>query len=190
LVERLESLIANGKSLPLTRNVIVDRESALNLIDDLRSAVPEEVRAAKRISHDREQIMERSQDEAEQIVARAQEQAAYLIAERGLLEAATAQSEEIVARAQADAATTRNGADEYASTVLNDLAAEVDRTLRGIEGGLQLLDERRAAYGASSKPLTAASTAPAPAEADEDYDDAAYVDPRRAERDPDGYGRR
>jgi hypothetical protein len=189
LVERLESLIANGKSLPLTRNVIVDRETALNLIDDLRSAVPEEVRAAKRISHDREQIMERSQDEAEQIVARAQEQAAYLIAERGLLEAATAQSDEIIARAQADAAATRNGADEYASSVLNDLAAEVDRTLRGIEGGLQLLDERRGAYGATA---TAPPVVPAAgaAEADDDYDVQAYVDPRRAERDPDGSGRR
>jgi hypothetical protein len=170
--------------------VIVDRETALNLIDDLRSAVPEEVRAAKRISHDREQIMERSQEEAEQVVARAQEQAAYLIAERGLLEEATAQSEQILVRANDDATATRNGADEYAASVLNDLAAEVDRTLRSIEGGLQLLNERRAAYAASIAP-SAVPPAPAPvAEADDGFEVAGYVDPRRAERDADGYGRR
>jgi hypothetical protein len=134
--------------------------------------------------------MERTQDEAEQIVARANEQAAYLMGDRGLLEAATAQSEEIIARAQAEAAATRSGADEYASSVLNDLAAEVDRTLRGIEGGLQLLDERRAAYAASAMPLAVAPGSVPLAESDDDYEPAAYVDPRRAERDPDGYRRR
>jgi len=180
--------------MPLTRNVIVDREAALTLIDELRSAVPEEVRAAKRISHDREKIMEHSQEEAEQIVARAQEQAAYLIADRGLTEVAAAESEQILAQANADAAATRNGADEYAGSILNDLAAEVDRSLRGIEGGIQLLDQRRAAYAASIAPAPAAAPA-LTAATDQDLDDdddrqvAAY-DPRRGERSNDGYGRR
>ena len=49
LVERLESIIANGKKLPLTNNVVVDQVAALDLIDQLRVAVPEEVHAAKRI---------------------------------------------------------------------------------------------------------------------------------------------
>ena len=84
LVERLESLIANGKKLPLTTNVVVDQNAALGLIDELRVAVPEEVRAAKRINAEGERIIEKAQEEAERIVARAQEQAAFLIDERGL----------------------------------------------------------------------------------------------------------
>ena len=90
LVERLESLIANGKKLPLTNNVVVDQVAALDLIDQLRVAVPEEVRAAKRINSEGERIIEKAQEEAEQIIARAQEQAAFLIDERGLLQAAAA----------------------------------------------------------------------------------------------------
>ncbi len=154
--------------MPLTRNVIVDREAALSLIDELRSAVPEEVRAAKRISHDRDKIMEHSQEEAEQIVARAQEQAAYLISERGLIEEAAAQSEQILAQAQADAAAIRNGSDEYASSVLNDLASEVDRTLVAIEGGMHLLEERRAAYASSLAPASQPALVATP---DDDRDD-------------------
>ena len=92
LVERLESLIANGKKLPLTTNVVVDQNAALGLIDELRVAVPEEVRAAKRINSEGERIIEKAQDEAERIVAKAQEQAAFLIDERGLTQAAEAQS--------------------------------------------------------------------------------------------------
>ena len=99
LVERLESLIANGKKLPLTTNVVVDQNAALGLIDELRVAVPEEVRAAKRINSEGERIIEKAQEEAERIVARAQEQAAFLIDERGLTQAAEAESRRIIAEA-------------------------------------------------------------------------------------------
>ena len=56
--------------LPLTTNVVVDQNAALGLIDELRVAVPEEVRAAKRINSEGERIIEKAQDEAERIVAR------------------------------------------------------------------------------------------------------------------------
>jgi hypothetical protein len=152
LVERLESLIANGKPLPLTRNAIIDRDAALNLIDELRVAVPEEVRAAKRINQEGERIIDKAQEEAERIVGRAQEQAAYLIEERGLTEAAEDESRRIIARAEDDAAAVRAGADEYAAGVLAGLQDEVTRTLRGIERGLAMLDQRRAEYAQAQEP--------------------------------------
>jgi len=144
LVERLESLIANGKPLPLTRNAIIDRDAALNLIDELRVAVPEEVRAAKRINQEGERIIEKAQEEAERIVARAQEQAAFLIEERGLTEAADAESRRLIALAEEEAAEVRHGADEYAAGVLAGLQADVTRTLNSIDRGIAMLDERRA----------------------------------------------
>jgi hypothetical protein len=144
LVERLESLIANGKKLPLTNNVVVDQVGALDLIDQLRVAVPEEVRAAKRINSEGDRIIDKAQEEAEQIVARAQEQAAFLIEERGLLEAAQEESRAIVERADEEAVEIRRGADEYAASVLIGLEGDVVRTLQSIKKGIQLLDERRA----------------------------------------------
>jgi hypothetical protein len=143
LVERLESLIANGKSLPMTHNVIIDRDAALNLIDELRVAVPEEVRAAKRINQEGERIIEKAQEEAERTIARAQEQAAFLINERGLTEAAEVESRRIIALAEDEAAGVRGGADDYAAGVLAGLEADVTRTLRSIERGISMLDQRR-----------------------------------------------
>ncbi len=90
-VERLEAMIANGRKLPLTSNVILDQAAALDLVDELRHAVPEEVQSARRINAEGERILERAQQESERIVAKAQEQAAFLIDERGLTEAAEAQ---------------------------------------------------------------------------------------------------
>jgi hypothetical protein len=143
LVERLESLIANGKKLPLTTNVVVDQNAALGLIDELRVAVPEEVRAAKRINSEGERIIEKAQDEAERIVAKAQEQAAFLIDERGLMNVADTESRRIIGNAHEDADEIRRGADEYAVSVLVGLEADVVKTLQSIKKGIAMLDERR-----------------------------------------------
>ena len=107
-------------------------------------AVPEEVRAAKRINAEGERIIEKAQEEAERIVAKAQEQAAFLIDERGLTQAAEAQSRDIIAEAHRDADEIRRGADEYAVSVLVGLEGDVTNTLQSIKKGIALLDDRRA----------------------------------------------
>ena len=128
---------------------MVDQNAALGLIDELRVAVPEEVRAAKRINAEGERIIEKAQEEAERIVGRAQEQAAFLIGERGLTQAAEAQSREIIADAHHDADDIRRGADEYAVSVLVGLEDDVVKTLQSIKKGIAharrapCLDRRR-----------------------------------------------
>jgi regulator of protease activity HflC (stomatin/prohibitin superfamily) len=107
-------------------------------------AVPEEVRAAKRINSEGERIIEKAQEEAERIVARAQEQAAFLIDERGLTQQAEAESRRIIGESQDEAEEVRRGADEYAVSVLVGLEGEVVKTLQSIKKGISLLDERRA----------------------------------------------
>ena len=127
----------------MTNNVVIDQTAALGLIDELRVAVPEEVRAAKRINAEGERIIEKAQEEAERIVAKAQEQAAFLIDERGLTQLAEAESRRIVAEAEADSEDVRRGADEYAVNVLVGLEGDVVRTLQSIKKGIDLLDLRR-----------------------------------------------
>jgi cell division septum initiation protein DivIVA len=145
LLERLESQIATGTGVPRTRKVLVDRDAVLDLIDQLRVAVPEEVHAAKRINAEGERIIEKASEEAGRIAARAQEQAAYLIGERGLTEAAEAEGRRIVDEAQRVADDVRLGADEYAAEILEGLETEVRKALAGIEKGIGVLGMRRAA---------------------------------------------
>lgn len=123
---------------------MVDQNAALGLIDELRVAVPEEVRAAKRINSEGERIIDKAQEEAERIVARAQEQAAFLIDERGLTQAAELESRRIIGESQEDAERIRAGADEYAVSVLEGLEGDVTRTLQSIQKGIAMLDDRRA----------------------------------------------
>src|SRR6185503_2827753 len=144
LLERLESLVATGTGVPATRKVLVDKDAILELIDQLRVAVPEEVHAAKRINAEGERIIEQANDEAGKIAARAQEQATYLIGEKGLTERAQAEGRQIIAEAMAAADNVRLGADSYAGEVLETLEVEVRKALAGIEKGIDVLQIRQA----------------------------------------------
>ena len=145
LIEQLERLVTQGRNMPLTSNVIIDQARALDLLDQLRVAVPEEVRAAKRIN-----------EETERIVERAQEQAAFLIEERELTKAAEIKSAEIIAEGHREADEIRRGADDYAQSVLVRLEGECVKALQSIKRGLALLDERHGSdNGVGDGPLTA-----------------------------------
>ena len=127
----------------MTQNVAIHQPSALDLLDQIRVAIPEEIRAANRITAEGNLYIEKAQEEAERIVAKAQEQAAFLIDERGLTRAAEEEGRRIVALAEREGEDVRRGADEYAASVLIALEGEVVKTLQSIKKGIALLDERR-----------------------------------------------
>ena len=170
LLERLESQIATGTGVPRTRKVLVDKDAVLDLIDQLRVAVPEEVHAAKRINAEGERIIEKANEESARIAARAQEQAAYLIGERGLTETAEAEGRRMLDQAQRVADDVRLGADEYAAEILEGLESEVRKALAGIEKGIGVLDMRRAELRGDDALATAAGDAADDAELRDDDD--------------------
>ena len=135
-------MIANGKKLPLTNNVVLDQATVLELIDQLRVSVPEEVRQARRITEEATRVVERAKDEADTVIARAQEQAAQMLEERELVRAAQQRAGELIEQAQAEAREVRRGADEYAAGVLIRLEGECIKALTSIKRGIDMLDER------------------------------------------------
>lgn len=142
--------MATGKKLPLTNNVVLDQAAVLELIDQLRVSVPDEVRQAKRITEDAGRVAERARDEADQVIARAQEQAAQLLEERELVKLAQQRAAELIDQATSEAAEVRRGADEYAAGVLIRLEGECIKALTSIKRGIDMLDERHRAPRASN----------------------------------------
>src|SRR5882762_2649352 len=72
LVERLEALIVNGRKVPMTSQVILEQAAVLDLIDQLRVAIPEEVKQARRINQESDRVISKAREEAEQIIGAAQ----------------------------------------------------------------------------------------------------------------------
>ena len=153
-------MVAAGKKLPLTNNVVLDQATILELIDQLRTSVPEEVRQARRITEDAGRITDRAKEEGETIVARAQEQAAQMLEERELVRAAQQRAAEILDQAQDEGREVRRGADEYAAGVLIRLEGECIKALTSIKRGIDMLDERhRPTSEDGMRPVTEASVA-------------------------------
>jgi hypothetical protein len=158
LVERLESLVAAAKKVPLTNNVVLDQAAMLELVDQLRISVPDEVRQAKRITEEVTRITEHARDEADQIAARAQEQAAQMLEERELVKLAQQRAAEIIEQASREAGEVRRGADEYAAGVLIRLEGECIKALTSIKRGIDMLDERHRGAPAPTEEAPSAQT--------------------------------
>ena len=137
--------------------MVLDQATVLELIDQLRVAVPDEVRQARRITEEADRITDRAREEGDTVVARAQEQAAQMLEERELVRAAQERAAEIIDQAQGEAREVRRGADEYAAGVLIRLEGECIKALTSIKRGIDMLDERhRPASSDGTTPIDAA----------------------------------
>lgn len=143
LVERLETLVVNARKLPMTNNVVLDQAALLDLIDQLRLAVPEEVKQARRITQESDRVLAHAREEAERIIAAAQEQAALLLQDQAILREAESRADDIAARAEQRADETMRGADQYAADVLLRLEGDLNKTLSIVKKSLEVLEDRR-----------------------------------------------
>ena len=142
LVERLEALAVNASKVPMTSRIVLEQATVLDLIDQLRVAIPEEVRQARRVNQEADRMLGKAREEAEQIIGAAQEQAALLLQDQSILRQAESKSQDILDRAQGKADETMRGADQYAADVLVRLESDLVKTLSIIKKSLEVLEER------------------------------------------------
>ncbi len=142
LVERLEALVVNARKVPMTSQIILEQATMLDLIDQLRVAIPEEVRQARRVNQETDRVLGKARDEAEQIIGAAQEQAALLLQDQSILREAESKSQELLDQAQSKSEETMSGADQYAADVLERLESDLVKTLSIIKKSLEVLEER------------------------------------------------
>ncbi|WP_322816385.1 hypothetical protein [Chloroflexus sp.] len=133
LIDELEEVIAAGIRLPLSGGrTLIDETRVLEIIDQMRTVIPEEIRRARRIIAEQEQLLATAQ-------ARVQE----VLSERGLLAAVEAERERLLQQAEQEAAEVRAGADAYARQVLEELDEQLSKLLSSVRNGLHALEERQ-----------------------------------------------
>jgi|SRR5450830_1095050 len=147
LLDRLETVLTSGSRVPFTGKTVVDEHECLDIIDQLRVAVPDEVKQAKRLHGDRDRIIQEAEERASRIVAHAQEQASNLADQHEIAKAAESVARRTMAAAEADAAEAREGADRYASETLAELEHRLDEMMGVVRNGLRSLDSGHSAGG-------------------------------------------
>jgi hypothetical protein len=143
LIDRLEELFNEGKAIPFTRTVAVDEDRMLDIIDQMRIAIPEEVKKAQQLLSQRDRIMAQAQEEANRTIELAREKADGLVTKDGVVQEAQRRAEQILAQARADAEATRHDADDYVLETLGRLQDEMERVLSQVRNGIRTLEEER-----------------------------------------------
>ena len=143
LIDRLEELFNDGKPIPFTHNVSVDEDRMLDIIDQMRIAIPEEVKKAQQLLAQRDRVMAQAQEESNRTLDLAREKAEGLIKKDNVVQEAERRAEQILAQARADAENTRLDADDYVIETLSRLQDELTRSLNQVNNGIRALEEER-----------------------------------------------
>ena len=141
LVDRLEALLNQSWRIPFTSNVVMQEDDFLDIIDQMRVSIPEEVKQARRVSAERDHVLEQAQEEADRIIALAQEQAGSLANEHEVMRTAYAKADEIIVQAQHSAEGIRADADVYVMDVLSSLEEQLMRLLTTVRNGIRQVQE-------------------------------------------------
>ena len=121
LLNELEELLDQARGLPLSGGRrMVDTQRALDLIDDIRQALPVEVQKAREIVRDRAQILADARKEAQDIMRHGQERAKLLVSRDEIVREAKLQANEMLGDAQQQARQIKRAANEFACSLLDN----------------------------------------------------------------------
>ena len=143
LVDRLEELFNESRPIWFTHSVIVDEDRMLDLIDQMRVSIPEEIKKAQQILAQRDRILAQAQEEANRTLALAREKSEQMVERDGIAQAAQGRAEQIVAQARLESETTKRDADDYVLESLTKLEMEMDRILTQVRNGIRTLQSEK-----------------------------------------------
>ena len=119
ILDVIDELLDRSWSLPLSGGrCVVDAEKVRDLIDDIRLNIPGEIKQARAIVSDRNEIIDGAKKEAEAIVRKAEDRARTLIAHQEIVKAAQAKASEILSQAQSKSREIRQAAQEFSDNCL------------------------------------------------------------------------
>jgi hypothetical protein len=143
LVDRLENLIASSRRMPLFNQLMLKESDILNIIEQMRTAIPDEIKQSRRIIQDKERILAQAQADASTLLARAREESERAMNREGLLRAAEDRSKDMVRQAEEQSEQIKIEADAYVAETLralrehlSSIEVEVGRSILSIEKGL------------------------------------------------------
>lgn len=134
-LNELEEIVETSIKVPMTRRVLVDEDRLLDMLDRIRTTLPEEIRQARWIIQEREKVMAETKKEAGRIMEDVQKQMERRVEESELVRAAKERAEEIVEKAENVAREIRQGARDYADELLNEIEKRIEKIVSEVRDG-------------------------------------------------------
>jgi len=143
LVDRLEEIFNESRPVFFTHSVFVDEDKILDLIDQMRVSIPDEIKKAQQLLAQRDRILAQAQEESNRTLALARDKADQLVQKDPISQSAQARAEQIVAQARTEAEATKRDADAYVLETLTNLEMEIERSLSQVRNGIKVLQTEK-----------------------------------------------
>jgi cell division septum initiation protein DivIVA len=147
LIDRIEELIDSGRNVPFTGSKVVDPERVYELIDEIRAQFPDELKQARWIVKERQEMLEEAEKEANRILEDAKARAEAMAADQEIVKLAEQQRAEILDDARAREREIRLGAEDYADEMLANLEVNLGKLLTAVQRGRDRLQGKVAQRG-------------------------------------------
>jgi vacuolar-type H+-ATPase subunit H len=125
----LDEMVRDAKAMPLSSSVLVNRDEVLDLIAEMQEALPEEIKQARWIVKDREDLLAKARADAEGIVEQARADQLKAARHEAVVARATEEAERILAEADAEARSMRRDAEAYVDAKLAQFEIALRRIL-------------------------------------------------------------
>jgi len=133
--------------------VMVDEDRMLDIIDQMRIAIPEEVKKAQQLLGQRDRVLAQAQEEANRALEIARQKADQLVSKDMVAQEAQRRADQILTQARTDAENVRIDADDYVLDSLTQLQAELERISNQVANGIRTVkDEQSRRTPASASP--------------------------------------
>ncbi len=142
LIDKLDDLVHNAKAVPLTDQVRVDREEIYDIIDQMRATIPEEIKQARWIVKERQEMLAEAKREVDRLLAEAREQAVREASQTEIVKIAERQADEILQDARRSAHEMKMEMEDWADNQLASLEVNLERFLVAVRRGRERLHER------------------------------------------------
>ena len=141
LVNSLYDMVQEARTVPLSsEKCMIDREKALDILDEIRTNMPKELEMARAIVDKRSEVIAAGKKEADDLRKKTEEYVRKTVNESSLVVAAQQQADEIVAVAEHQAAQLRGAVSSYCSERLGETEACAEAILEEIKKRRQQFD--------------------------------------------------
>ena len=139
LIDKLDDLIHNARPVPLTDQVRIDREAIFELLDEMRSTIPEEVKQARWIVKERQEMLAEARREADRMLAEARERVQHEVSQQEVVRQAEREAQDMLEAARQREREVRLGAEDYADEVLGTLEVNLGKFMQAVQRGRERL---------------------------------------------------
>lgn len=133
LLETLEEMLENSKTIPFSNKGIIDKEEMLEVIKEIRLKLPDELKQAKWVKEERQRILSEAQKEADGIVKEAENRIISMIDEHEITRKAYEQKAEIIETANEMSREISKGTKDYADSILENIEVALQNALETIQ---------------------------------------------------------